>query len=1436
MPFDVNTAKTVNGTGFNLDTAKPVDTPSVYQRNYDVNGDNEIIAAPSYLNTQEVKYLDNIQNKKKSDGSFFGFKDIGNPLDLGKGYVRGIIQGGQSIYMLGLEQEERRLQRIEQIQSGEREYGIVDWLFESGTPIWEKKEPREIRYQKEAEKLRKSIAEKRQGIKDMPKVLQAMGLESDTLAADVGQGVQSLMQSIGVAMVTKDPKAAALFFGVQQKSNDYVQAREAGLSIEEASKVSYATSSAVGLIELIGVNSFFKVIDEGSVIKRGLKGFLVNATEEGSQEFAEILIKNNYDVTNIDFETGFGQVLYAGVVGGIVGAPVAASVKSDFAAQNNITLEEVNKLIEIGKSISDNASVQSLVEEELNTVIDEEFSGVKEDTASKQEIVEQIANSYVSGQEIDLSSFTEQEQEIIKKQLSEVEKGLLEIDAQEGRGFMPVPARPKTLSKFLKEQGGIKDDTAEAKRFRRKESPALKGVASKNGKLTLEQARELAVEAGYIQETAYEDGEQITDYRDLLDLLEQESMGVDVVADADMGALQYREEILAYNEQLDQAYAEILDTVNQVKSFRAAFKKGMRAARKDVKTAQEALIELLDKSGIEAKDKAKFIRTIKNIQTLEQLNKKAPDIQERVEKMLNETALGKQKQILKKSLSSKAIKPIVQSGRKKGKFGADVQERLERLRSASKLKADEAAERLGANLEGDAQDDLENKILSVLANPESATATDYAIINAEVKMLKLRGKTLNDAIKQNRAQYYTDLINGVDEYLDPNADVLSQKQAGVVKGLQQKFTGYVRETVGSYNDFIDTIIPPALRDDFRIGQEISQQKKIIRVMTERISKAASDIYGKSGRDLEYVLEGSHEIQDLGDFTDMNGDLVKLEVSIAQARKFWMEYQDTKLREKTIHNENGNAYTQEMADAILSMLTQKDIAFAKEQLKLYQEFYNEINKVYSDIYGINLPKSEFYSPIRRESDQDIKQGLDEFNAEMAFRVEVATGTATKLRDSKASSALKKQSDIAVYNKHIIEMSRFIALARKTRTLNNVFKNPRLRKKIKAKYGDKFDTNFHDILEIIARGSPVQTDMLNNIFNYLNRNFSTAVLGLKAKIGVTQLSSYFAYAEFISTNQFIDGTRDFFVNYKTAVKTLSQSELLRDRGATPDVDIARMGQALDSFKLKRIQNKKENLIDYALIFTKMGDRAAIYVGGWPVYKAAIDAGKTPQQAMAEFEAATAKTQQSKDIDQLSMMQMGNALGRSLGMFQSAPFAQFRGEMRAIRKFRNGEISAREFGKMMMIYHVLIPQMYKLLSNGLVFGEFNPEDQLYTFVFGSLNSIPLISEAINIASRSLQDKPIAGGGVIKWAGDLTGLGADVLLGMQDAITDGDFDAAIEVLPEFIGTTGQLVGLPTPQLEQMWDGLTDVSEGDTKSGAMKMFGYPDSVAEGDDSGDWKL
>lgn len=1442
MDFDLSTAVEVEDDqsgDFDLGTATPLYDNDQNLENVYREDVNEVISAPQNLNAEEVMYLDDVRNRGKDKSNYLGFAQV--PVDYASSFAKGAANTAITIpfTMEGSTRMQVGEARAE-ILSRPFKFSDLGYVFDpikspsdvaksnaTIARIFMSRED-ELAEVMEAKKLavsgRKVIDKNRKWIEDNGFQRPEGG---KGVAFDLGGAGTTIGFSVGLSLLTKNPAAAAGLFGAIQKSDTYVEARDAGFSIDDADTLSSVMGMAEGGLEFIGMSYFLKAGAASGAVKRLGFRALEEAMQEGSQQTAEEILAQTSGMREVDLEGGIGRVAYSMMIGGIAGGSVSAMVEiGTRSAQEediDISQETIQKIAEsVAKSPQD-------IVDAFAEIIDQEASPLTMDEQSSGQVAG-IIQQFFNGEDVDISTLSEKDRAIATDILNNVEQSLEEIKAQTGDNILPVPRKSyRTLAEFIKVNGGLKVDTGEARRFTRKESPQLKGVANRNGTLSLDDAREMAAEAGYISDEA--------DINDFLYALENEAIGIPSIARTDMEAYQAREDIIEYNDRVAYENELILESVKQVKSFKAAFKKGVRAAKKDTKAAQEAVISALDASPLSDNDKAKFIKAIKNIQTPGQLRKAAPEIQRRVEELLNREALRTQKATLTKLLSKKSIGTQTVSGKKKGKFDVETQERLDELSKLWSMTNEQALQRVDDSI-WEGLDPLQSKIVGIKAFPKEATATDVAMVIAEVKAIKELGLAKAQALFDMNASIAKQARDEISGFINRKGDILENPPKQTLRRSAAKSVrGIFSRLSESWDDIIDRVAPQSTADKYLdVTMEVQRMKGIRRAQGDKLIKSIMDVYGfKTPQQALEFMDDSNVVVNIGKYVDMKGRTRTLKYSKSEARKLWMEAQDKKLLEQTIQSENGNAYTDEMLSDIFGILNEQDFAFARAQLDIYEDFYDQINEVYKRVYGVNLPKADFYSPIRRKVDgQEANQ--DAFLRDVQFRRAIATATGLKLRDKNASSALAKQSDIAVFNSHIAEMSHFISFREKTQLLDKIFMDGNLREEIEVAYGRDFMKQIDQEREAIAGIGNSNADVLSRTINTLNRNFATSVLGLKAKIGMSQLSSYFAYAENIPTSAFIGGTRDFFVNYKEAIKVLSTSELVRERGGSPEADIAKYGGLIesDSRLLKKIDRKRENLVDYSLIFTRLGDRAAIYVGGWPVYKYHIDNGATHEQAILEFEKQTARTQQSSDVDKMSILQKDSPIVRSLTMFMSAPMAQYRGEVRAFRKFFfKKEITKADFAKRLAIYHVLIPQFYQALANGILFGEWDNEDQFRALILGSLNGIPIIGDMVNKAFRSVQGKRNSEVGLFKWTNEVVDSLENVFDTAQSAI-DGDFEAMLEILLDMGKTavsTG--AGLPVPQVEQAIEGTGDFLDQNYKTGVLKWLGFPDSVAEGDnDSG----
>lgn len=404
-----------------------------------------------------------------------------------------------------------------------------------------------------------------------------------------------------------------------------------------ASELGYNTGNSQDLLE------FFqnKEVIEQAKIRAAKKGFTTASVDAIFTAFGGKFIRlaeNSGKVTKVS--AAVGDVTVQGIG---EGSSEAAGQK---VARGEIDMDEV--ILEgltsltgaagtsaIGSTIG--KSKEILSKKEITKTEKAETTDTAPEVAIEQEPAPKVqADDVLQKLKLDPSAVDETQKADFSNALDNLERAAPEvveqIQAQEGKGFVAVPKKPETLSGFLKRKGGLKIDGETAK-FTKKESPDLKGVANKNGTLTLDRARELAVEAGFIEDTPA--GELSTsDINQLLVALDDEAGGVDTVSKDDLGAATARDAIIEFNESLDQLRTEQFGESRKIATIGQAFKKGLQTAKKDIKATQTAVINALDKSGLTAKDKAKFIKAIKNI-TPDNVAKQLPSIEKRVNKLLD---------------------------------------------------------------------------------------------------------------------------------------------------------------------------------------------------------------------------------------------------------------------------------------------------------------------------------------------------------------------------------------------------------------------------------------------------------------------------------------------------------------------------------------------------------------------------------------------------------------------------------------------------------------------------------------------------------------------------------------------------------------------------------------------------------------------------------
>jgi hypothetical protein len=762
---------------------------------------------------------------------------------------------------------------------------------------------------------------------------------------------------------------------------------------------------------------------------------------------------------------------------------------------------------------------------------------------------------------------------------------------------------------------------------------------------------------------------------------------------------------------------------------------------------------------------------------------------------------------------------------------------------------------IGADLDVNTTD-LENVLIDLNRIIEAGRAANLDIIH------KLRAKKNKQVAANSQA-----VTRG-----EPTEEITT---VGFFKQLKARGQSLVT-SLGSMHNGWDEILdinfnkegadPTITVEPLRMTHEIQEYKGRVHRWEQELQQIEMDSYGITGhsnledkrsRDADRIPFGSQPIGD-GSKTRV------LEYSRAELRKLWMEHQDPTLTE-TIEGEQSMGFNEEVRKTLFDGngvqnydgLTDQDKAFALAEIEFYKRMYKPVNVVYRQRFGVNLPFNEFYSPIQRDQSISRDGGKDTFGTDLAFVHE------PKFRRSIAKSTIKRvpntiplmrRSDIGAMHAYMHEAAWFIETSEKVLFLKSVFKSETLRADIAAHHGDNMKQLIDGFLEDFGSGYPARSLVPEKLLGTVNRRFAGSVLALKGTIGTKQLVSWFAMADNIPTAHFLASHIEFFKSpgsAKKITKFLFESSVpVEVRGSSLDFELAKSGAMNRPFfsgralKIKgfKITPNARQWEEFKFALIKFGDRVPIYAGGWAVYTnklqelsgqkfknfAAVEAyskahPRHHKESIKVFNDAFNTTQQSTDIDKQSAVQRMGAIGKTLTMFMTARMSLMRAEIRAIRQFKRGKITAYDFGKRMAVYHFVMPMMIQYIASGF---EWEEDRQAVAALLGQMNSFVIFGDLMMTAAESVfTDEAQFPRGEELVLPDLL---REMWKGVNDAVeSGGDLDELLDAMVEIAGVIGTLTGQPIDQVTKIIKGSAKVVDGDVEEGMKLIWGHSEKVAE---------
>jgi len=757
------------------------------------------------------------------------------------------------------------------------------------------------------------------------------------------------------------------------------------------------------------------------------------------------------------------------------------------------------------------------------------------------------------------------------------------------------------------------------------------------------------------------------------------------------------------------------------------------------------------------------------------------------------------------------------------------------MRIASRMTKAQATDKIFQNamqfINGDVppQIALENNILEMIGGMETISKEKLADVLNTIQEIKTTGKLTAELKKIVRTEALEEMTEDAIKVITGGKNLpkdfafTTEKEYERGRSWQENISVTLRgmgKTLVGYNDILDMLSSldktstPGQSQLNKIGavlDEINAERKGLKEQKAKVRDMAAKIFNfkNDGAMIDH-FNRDLKIESLGKFKLLNGETIDLKVSKSEARKLYMEFKDNSLDASF----ETMGYTNEIKKAIINYLSEQDIEFANAQMKYYKEYYKSINEVYKNIYGINLPAVENYSPIKREGIGKEEIEGNEFLKEVVQQRSVAPGSvkARTLNTHKIS----RQNDFAVLEQHITEMEHFKAWAEKVRDLKAIYGNPKFMAAVSINHDRRLITLLNGYVTKLIGGNDSGVQLW--FIDKLRMHVVKSVLPLKLTIGLKQLSSAPAYMETIPVLSWARGVGEFFMNPIGAIKEMySLSTLLQTRAQNIERDMSQIAksQKYNSFR------KGADLENLSMINMYLGDKGSIYAGGYAVYKHWLRKGLTPQEAIKKFEEVTTSTQQSGDITEQSYWQNKDSWAKLMTTFLSQPNQYFRRELNAARGLITGRGSKLQHVKALALYHIVLPTIFQFVSDGF---RWDDDEQKRARIMGSLNGIFMIGDGIDGIVRALlkmKQYPDSNMALSLF----TKMQALIQLHNKKKKAKTDQEKKFRLTAEILGL---FTGKPLKTLFDMERGIEKIIEGKVEEGIKQVAGYSPFTAEG--------
>jgi hypothetical protein len=442
----------------------------------------------------------------------------------------------------------------------------------------------------------------------------------------------------------------------------------------------------------------------------------------------------------------------------------------------------------------------------------------------------------------------------------------------------------------------------------------------------------------------------------------------------------------------------------------------------------------------------------------------------------------------------------------KGKLGADVHDLFDKLKEATEWSAEEAqayADGQWARIENGELNPYEEThammaaqmvpLFADWANADSSQRAAAVTMGKDVLNRAYKGEQQRIIAQRTKRGYdRTDLSK--DAGVAASDDKARQTALKKENSLPSKWESGMLNLVN-----FDQLLRYIFGEDSKIARQISdRQRKADNAKSDGINRLTEDWDTFISRLAGGAADGQQLVYQMSRMKNAIDGVPYSQNQLMAITMMWMQPKGRQHMEGFMDSDGQPTgewhYNQDFVNKAERLLTPEAKAVRDYLLAKYDAEYNEINKVYRKVYGLNLPKNQFYSPLVVESIKAASNmGIDPVTGGV-FAAASNAPSALRSRGGAIAQPVFRDA-VQTYFAHMLQMEHWKAYAEFNSEVQALLGHRNTRNVVKGKSGEQAATVLNNWLTFFLQGGTKDAAnhlAINQMINRVTGNFAAISL--------------------------------------------------------------------------------------------------------------------------------------------------------------------------------------------------------------------------------------------------------------------------------------------------------------------------------------------------------